>query len=308
MDLTKKYIYVNPDDTAGEVDGSRLFPVSSLNRFQNVGDASSLLLAFEDPTSDDVTVVDITITENKGKEVGEALIEEINFGKEPVIVLADKSNNEKFHQDIDLGTAPVITEGAAGTNTARVTDAHLRMGKTTQIQSEDGSFAARAWDDEDTHTDTDLTSVNGGAGLAVKKPVFNASADAGDLAITLTKEESGSVIACDADTNNIVFTLPLCNSAGDVGTSYTFVCTTAVNASKTIIVKTNGAGSDNNDTFLMYAFQGATSATDVDGDTLTIPNSATIGTTVEIVLVKGGAAEHWLAKVYSPQTITVADS
>ena len=306
MDLTKKYIYVNPDDTAGEVDGSRLFPVSSLNRFQTVGDATSFLLAFEDAGSDDVTVVDITIAENKGKEVGEALIEEINFGKEAVIVLADKSNNEKLHEDIDLGTAPVITEGSASSSTERVTDAALRMAKTTSIKSEDGSFAARAWDDEDTHTDTDLTSA--GAGLAVKMPVFNATADAGDLAVTLDKEESGSIIACDADTNNIVFTLPLCNLVSDVGTNYTFVCNTAVNASKTIIVKTNGAGSDNNDTFLMYAFQGATSATDVDGDTLTIPNSATIGTTVEVVCVKGGAAEHWLAKVYSPETITVADS
>lgn len=306
MDLTKKYIYINPDDTAGEVDDSRLFPLSSLNRFGSVLDATSFFLAFEDPTSDDVTVVDITIADGKSKEVAEALIEEINFGKEPVIVLADKSNNEKFHQDIDLGTAPVITEGSASSSTERVTDAALRMAKTTSIKSEDGSFAARAWDDEDTHTDTDLTSA--GAGLAVKMPVFNATADAGDLAVTLDKEESGSIIACDADTNNIVFTLPLCNLAADVGTNFTFVCNTAVSASKTIIVKTNGAGSDNNDTFLMYAFQGGASATDVDGDTLTIPNSATIGTTVEVVLVKGGAAEHWLAKVYSPETITVADS
>ena len=48
MDLTKKYIYINPDDTAGEVDDSRLFPLSSLNRFGSVLDATSFFLAFED--------------------------------------------------------------------------------------------------------------------------------------------------------------------------------------------------------------------------------------------------------------------
>ena len=305
MDLTKKYIYVNPDDTAGEVDDSRLFPVSSLNRFAINGDDTTMLLAFQDAGSDDVTVVDITITAGKGKEVGTALIEEINFGKQAVIVLGDKSNNEKFHEDVDLGTAPTIAEGSAASHVVRHVNS-LRFSQASEIQSDNAAYVAKVWDKTEVHTDTDLTGI--GQGFGYSSPVFTATADAGDLAVTLTEEESGSVILCDADTNNITFTLPTAALATAAGMHFTFVTSTAVNASKTIVIKTDSAATNNDDNFLMYAFQGATSATDVDGDTLTIPNSAAAGTVVELTCILGGSAELWLAKVYSPATITVADS
>ena len=305
MDLTKKYIYVNPDDTAGEVDDSRLFPVSSLNRFGVVGDDTSFLLAFQDAGSDDITMVDITIAAGKGKEVGTALIEEINFGKQAVIVLADKSNNEKFHESVDLGTAPAITEGAAAGHVVRHVSS-LRFTQTSELQSDNAAYVAKVWDKTEVHTDTDLTGT--GEGFGYSSPVFTASADAGDLAVTLVEEESGSIILCDADTNNITFTLPTAALASSAGMHFTFVTAKDVNASKTIVIKTHSAATNNNDNFLMYAFQGATSATDVDGDTLTIPNSAAAGSVVELTCVLGGSAELWLAKVYSPATITVADS
>ena len=71
-------------------------------------------------------------------------------------------------------------------------------------------------------------------------------------------------------------------------------------SSKSIQINTNG--SDANDKFLMYGFQGATSITDTDGgDTLTIPSSSAIGTVVKITCLSSGAgnaAEIWLAQVF----------
>ena len=61
--------------------------------------------------------------------------------------------------------------------------------------------------------------------------------------------------------------------------------------------------------FLMYGFNGATSITDVAGDTLTIPNSAAIGTVVRITCLASGAsnaAEIWLAEVFGASAVTNA--
>ena len=119
--------------------------------------------------------------------------------------------------------------------------------------------------------------------------------------------QSGSIIHCDADTNNIVFNLPAIDASNKAGIHYTFVNTTAVNGSKTVKINTNGT--DGNDKFLMYGFDGATSITDVAGDTLTIPNSATIGTVVRITCLASGAsntAEIWLAEVFGASAVTNA--
>ena len=116
MDLSKKYLYINPDDTSGEVDSSRLYPVSSLEMMGMGGAASSLELAFKDAGSGDISIVDITVTSGKGKEVMQRITEEIAWSKQAIIVVADKSNSEKCSTHIDLGTAPTITEGAGTAN------------------------------------------------------------------------------------------------------------------------------------------------------------------------------------------------
>ena len=47
MDLYKKFIYVNPDTTADEMDDSRLYPVSSL-RAVYLEDATSVYFFLQD--------------------------------------------------------------------------------------------------------------------------------------------------------------------------------------------------------------------------------------------------------------------
>ena len=88
MDTSKKFLYINPDDTAGEVDGSRLIPVSSIE-MMGMGDATSLEIAYKDAGTGDISIADITVTSGKGKEVMQAIVEELNFSKQSMICVAD---------------------------------------------------------------------------------------------------------------------------------------------------------------------------------------------------------------------------
>ena len=171
------------------------------------------------------------------------------------------------------------------------------------ILQHDGREVARIHDGGATQTDTDMTSV--GEGFGFKRPVLAVTADAGDKTVTLAADDSGAIIQCDADTNSISFTLPAIDSANKAGLTYTFVNTTAVAGGDTITIST--AGTDGNDKFLMYGFNGASSITDVDGDTLTIPASSAVGTVVEVTCLSSGAsnaAEIWLAKVFGASAVT----
>ena len=175
------------------------------------------------------------------------------------------------------------------------------------VKQYDATEVARIHDGGTTQSDTDMTAVAPGFGFKI--PVMAVTADSGDVTVTLTAAESGSIIQCDADTNNIVFNLPVIDSAAKAGLTYTFVATTVVNASKSI--KVNTAGTDGNDKFLMIGITASdTNLIDLTGDTITIPGNATIGTTVRITCLTSGAsnaAELWLAEVLGTEaTVTNA--
>ena len=173
------------------------------------------------------------------------------------------------------------------------------------IEQFDGSEVAKIHDGGAAQSDADITAV--GYGFGFKHPVLQVTADGGDKTVTLEAGQSGTIIHCDADTNNIIFNLPSIDASNKAGIHYTFVNTTAVNGSKTVKINTNGT--DGNDKFLMYGFNGATPITDVAGDTLTIPNSAAIGTVVRITCLASGAsntAEIWLAEVFGASAVTNA--
>ena len=110
MDTNKKFLFCNPDTTAGEYDTARMFPVSRLHGIQELN-ATSVTLAFSDFGHADDTLVDITVTSGKAKDYIKELTEEINFGKLSMINLADDSDNTSFSADVDFDTAPVITLG-----------------------------------------------------------------------------------------------------------------------------------------------------------------------------------------------------
>ena len=164
---------------------------------------------------------------------------------------------------------------------------------------------ARLHDGGTTQSDTDMSAV--GHGLGFKKPIISGSADSADKTVTLSAAQSGAIIQCDADTNNIIFNLPQLDSADKAGIFYTFVVTTAVHATKTITINTYGT--DGNDKICMYRSQSNvwTQKPDTAGHTITIPSASPIGTVVEITAMSSGAsnaAEVWFARAYSPSTVT----
>ena len=94
MDLYKKFIYINPDTTAGEFNTAQFFPVKY---FRGIECA---------------TMVDVTITTGKCKEFCKEFAEHINYSKEAFIVLADAVAKEGFSALIDHDTAVTHTIGS----------------------------------------------------------------------------------------------------------------------------------------------------------------------------------------------------
>ena len=133
-------------------------------------------------------------------------------------------------------------------------------------------------------------------------PVMAVTADSGDTTVSLDATDSGAIIQCDADTNNIIFNLPVIDAANKAGIHFTFICQTAVASDKTIVINT--AGTDAADHFILVNH--GKNLQDIVGDTITIPNSATIGTTVKVSCLTSGAsnnAEIWLAEAFSLDVI-----
>ena len=112
MDNNKKFLFCNPDSTAGEYDTARMFPVSRLQGIQELN-TDSVRLAFADFGLADDTLVDITVTDGTCKDYIKELLENINFGKQSMINLADHSDDTSFATNVDFGTTPVITLGTA---------------------------------------------------------------------------------------------------------------------------------------------------------------------------------------------------
>ena len=65
-------------------------------------DGDSLTLSFNDVNGHlgATTAIALTITAHSGKEIMNALSEEITFGEEAMIVVADEINDIYFHDDI----------------------------------------------------------------------------------------------------------------------------------------------------------------------------------------------------------------
>ena len=221
----------------------------------------------------------------------------VTVGNEQMIKITEDGSQDK----IVFGDGGDIDYEFSGTGEFKFTTDNTDHA----ITQHDGNEVARIHDGGATQSDNDMTSV--GYGFGFKSPVMSVTADSGDATISLSADDSGAIIQCDADTNNITFVLPTIDAANKAGLTYTFVNTTAVNGSKTIKIRTGGGAADDADKFLLYGFNGATSITDVAGDILTIPNSAAIGTVVRITCLTSGAsnaAELWLAEVFGASAVT----
>ena len=217
-----------------------------------------------------------------------------------------------------IGNASVTSIEPAGASSASLGSSSypfqdLFLGRQIQARTDDSDLLINQFDGNEAarvHDGSDSASLPTGAtgighGFGFKMPIISVDASSSDKTIGLTAGQSGSIIQCDADTHNVIFNLPVIDAANKAGLTYTFVNTTAVDSGHTVTINTSGT--DGNDKFLMYGFNGATSISDVAGDTLTIPNSAAIGTVVKITCLGSGAsnaAEIWLAEVFGASAVT----
>jgi hypothetical protein len=102
MDANKKYLYFNTD--SGDQDNARSFPVSSLVAIDiENNNTTQIKLLFKEAVQTDTTDIKLSRTTNSKdpRDFMEHLINEINFGKDATIVVADDSVGQYVHPDID---------------------------------------------------------------------------------------------------------------------------------------------------------------------------------------------------------------
>lgn len=89
------------DNTIYPNDGA-MIPADRLADMQISSDGTDLTLSFESmvETRGADTQIVLSITENTGREIMASITEEIVFGDEPFIVVADEANSEFIHDDI----------------------------------------------------------------------------------------------------------------------------------------------------------------------------------------------------------------
>lgn len=120
MDLTKKFLYINPDGTSGEQDSAICYPASSLVAIETTSSATTLKLFFKDAAMADTTEVTFTVDTNTGKDVAKTIVEHINFDKNAYVTVADDAEGVYIHPSITAVATPSlgdtsVTLGGSGT-------------------------------------------------------------------------------------------------------------------------------------------------------------------------------------------------
>jgi hypothetical protein len=123
---------------------------------------------------------------------------------------------------------------------------------------------------------------------------------------TLTKDQSGTVFNIDG-TDDIVVNMPAL-STDNVGITYEFLITTAVGSGKTVTFVLPGAGVSN--FFGALQLMGGTAAnpaSDVAGDTLTVPALSAVNGRVKLTCVSDdGTNSTWKAETLTSVIATIA--
>jgi hypothetical protein len=131
---------------------------------------------------------------------------------------------------------------------------------------------------------------------------FNA---AGAASATLTAAQSGTLFLINGTANNVI-TLPAVSTA-NVGVTYDFFLTVAVGAgTTTTIVLPGSAVSDFQAMLYLVGGTAANAASDVAGDTLTLPNSTVANARVSMTCVSDdGTNSKWMTTALSTPIATV---
>jgi hypothetical protein len=139
--------------------------------------------------------------------------------------------------------------------------------------------------------------------ITVDNATFNTG---GAVTDTLTIDQSGTLFNVDG-TGNIVVNMPALATA-NVGATYEFLVTTAVGAGTTVTFVLPGSAVSN--FYGALSLMGGTAAnpaTDVAGDTLTLPNSTVVNSRVTLTCVADDATNStWKAEALSSPISTIA--
>jgi len=123
---------------------------------------------------------------------------------------------------------------------------------------------------------------------------------------TLTTAQSGTIFEIDG-TDDIVVNMPALSTA-NVGTTYEFIVTTAVGGAKTVTFVLPGSGVSNfYGALTLLGGVAANPASDVAGDTLTLPNSTVVNSRVKLTCISDdGTNSTWKAEALSSPIATIA--
>ena len=123
---------------------------------------------------------------------------------------------------------------------------------------------------------------------------------------TLTTAQSGTIFEIDG-TDDIVVNMPALSTA-NVGTTYEFIVATAVGAAKTVTFVLPGSAVSNFCGALsLLGGTAANPASDVAGDTLTLPNSTVVNSRVKLTCISDdGTNSTWKAETLSSPIATIA--
>jgi hypothetical protein len=170
MDANKKYLYFNTD--SGDQDNARSFPVSSLVAIDiENNNTTQIKLLFKEAVQTDTTDIKLSRTTNSKdpRDFMEHLINEINFGKDATIVVADDSVGQYIHPDID---------GVDTISAADYDNPTIKLGSHVHV------FEETATDPGDKF-DTGTYSVDtGSVGMINGEVITTIFFDMGDLVLT----------------------------------------------------------------------------------------------------------------------------
>jgi len=127
------------------------------------------------------------------------------------------------------------------------------------------------------------------------------------LIMSAEEQNTNLQFTIDDGTDDIVVNMPALSTA-NVGTTYEFIVTTAVGAAKTVTFVLPGSGVSNfYGALTLLGGVAANPASDVAGDTLTLPNSTVVNSRVKLTCISDdGTNSTWKAEALSSPIATIA--
>jgi hypothetical protein len=243
MDTSKKFIYANSDSS--DRDNSVCVPASTLCGIEATS-TSNLVAYFKSSVETDTLDVNLTRTTNSDpKPIIEALVNEINNGKNSRIVLGDDFSSDYFHPDVTAVTS-ILTESASIVFAGNVDvsgDSTLGDSNSDKVEINgklvQGSITQTDVDAQD-HT---LTAADFLTGIVVHTTVTGAGSvtfDTGaNLCSTLELEANNEVATClYINDGNQNVTL---NGGTPTGVTYVNNPTIAAGSAATLVVRRTAA-------------------------------------------------------------------